>query len=114
MCLQPGHLVWKTKDSALESKLRATYDGLSAADSRKLCVDVSVSGSVDKPLMIRLKDSDGNVAGKAVLSHTQSVPRSFYVQPNLLSTLSQLQSNSIIFGKLEIQILTTRSCCCRG
>ena len=50
-----GDLVWKTHDAEVEQRLRRTYDGLSAAELRKVPVEVAVSGAIGQPLMVRLR-----------------------------------------------------------
>ncbi|PNG99986.1 hypothetical protein TSOC_014216, partial [Tetrabaena socialis] len=52
-------IVWRTKDPALESRLRSSYDGLAAADNRRLTVTVAVSGRLGGPLTLRLTDPEG-------------------------------------------------------
>ncbi|EFJ50364.1 hypothetical protein VOLCADRAFT_116887 [Volvox carteri f. nagariensis] len=44
--ISPGHLMWRTKDPALESRLRASYDSLAAANMRRLPVTAAVAGAV--------------------------------------------------------------------
>lgn len=56
--------MWKTKDAALESRLRATWDGLAAAQQRKLPIQVAISGGIGQPLVLRLTDPNGNTAGQ--------------------------------------------------
>ena len=48
--VQVGDLVWRTKDPALEAAARATYEGLSGAQKRKLQVHVSVLGRLGQVL----------------------------------------------------------------
>jgi hypothetical protein len=57
---QAGQHVWKTRDAALESRLKATYDGLSQAAARKLPVAAAVIGAIGTPLRVLLRDDDGN------------------------------------------------------
>ncbi|GLC64650.1 Peptidase U32 [Pleodorina starrii] len=64
----PGDLVWRTKDPALESRLRASYDGLAAADARSLPVAAAVRGGLGSPLTLTLTDP---VAGVAVSASTR-------------------------------------------
>lgn len=52
---QAGHLVWRTKDPALEARLRASWDGLAGAQQRKLGVHVRVSGGLGMPMELKLR-----------------------------------------------------------
>lgn len=47
--------MWKTHDPDVEQRLKRTYDGLAAADMRKVAVDVALSGAVGQPLTIVLR-----------------------------------------------------------
>jgi hypothetical protein len=69
--LRVGDLVWKNRDAALESQLRASYEGLSAAAARKLPVAVAVAGRVGQPLTLTLRDGDGNTAGARLWAAVQ-------------------------------------------
>lgn len=51
--------MWRTKDPALESRLKASYDSLAATDNRRLPVTVAVHGSLGSPLSLTLTDPDG-------------------------------------------------------
>ncbi len=63
MCTQPGDLVWRTKDSTLESRLSATWDSVRAADTRKAHVTLSVRGSLGQPLTVVARDEQGRYEG---------------------------------------------------
>lgn len=63
--VRPGHLLWKNKDPALEAKIRATYEALSAAQRRRVPVTVQIEAEVGKPLRITLRDSEGRVSSAA-------------------------------------------------
>lgn len=52
--VSPGDLVWRTKDPSLESRLRASYDGLAAVNMRRRPVRASVAGVVGSPLKLTL------------------------------------------------------------
>ena len=54
--VHPGQLVWKTKDPVLEGRLRASFEGLSAAQQRRLPVHVGVQAQLGQPLRITLTD----------------------------------------------------------
>lgn len=58
-------LVWRTKDPALESTLRATFESVSEADQRRMPVHASVSGSLDTPLQLTLRAPGRPVSGAA-------------------------------------------------
>jgi putative protease len=60
--ISKGDLVWKNSDPVLEGEIRKTYEGLSAAASRKVPVAVAVSGAIGKPLQLQLTDDQGLVA----------------------------------------------------
>ncbi|KAG2432764.1 hypothetical protein HYH02_012897 [Chlamydomonas schloesseri] len=53
-----GDLVWRTKDPALEARLRASWDGRAAAEARRLPVTAEVSGRVGEPLTLTLRALD--------------------------------------------------------
>ncbi|KAJ9533871.1 hypothetical protein QJQ45_026959, partial [Haematococcus lacustris] len=57
--LQPGQLVWKTKDHALEARLRASYEGLAGSVMRSLPVSARVSGKIGSALNLTLRDDAG-------------------------------------------------------
>lgn len=63
---QPGMLVWRTKDPALESALRATFESVAESDQRKLPVHASVSGSLGTPLRLTLQAPGWPVSGAAL------------------------------------------------
>ncbi|KAF8065609.1 LHT2 [Scenedesmus sp. PABB004] len=58
--LAPGDLVWKSRDPALEARLRESYESVSSTTARKLPVQVAVSGAVGAPLALTLTDPAGN------------------------------------------------------
>lgn len=53
--VKPGHLVWKTKDHALEARLKSSYDGLASAALRRVGVTARVVGRVGEPLTLTLR-----------------------------------------------------------
>lgn len=55
--VQPGQLIWQTKNPVLEGRLKSSYDGLSAAAQRRLPVAVSVTATLGAPLRLVLTDS---------------------------------------------------------
>ncbi|GIL91502.1 hypothetical protein Vretifemale_19091 [Volvox reticuliferus] len=57
-----GDLVWRTKDPALESRLRASFEGLAAADTRCLPVTAAVAGALGQPLTLAVTDPDNRTA----------------------------------------------------
>ena len=57
--VQVGDLVWRTKDPALEAAARATYEGLSGAQKRKLPVHISVLGRLGQVMRLRLQQHPG-------------------------------------------------------
>ncbi|GAB4816072.1 hypothetical protein N2152v2_003118 [Parachlorella kessleri] len=57
--LRPGHLAWRNKDSALDARLRASYEGLPAVRQRRLPVRVQVSAAAGAPLEVLLTDPEG-------------------------------------------------------
>lgn len=54
--VQPGDLVWKNRDPALERRLRASYEALPAASQRRLPLAVSMRAVVGQPLRVTLTD----------------------------------------------------------
>lgn len=63
---QPGMLVWRTKDPALDSALRATFESVAEADQRKLPVHALVTGTLDAPLQLTLRAPGRPTSGAAV------------------------------------------------
>ncbi|KAG2496534.1 hypothetical protein HYH03_005358 [Edaphochlamys debaryana] len=57
--IAPGDRVWRTKDPALESRLRASFESVASAAARRLPVAVSVWGRAGEPLRLRLTDPEG-------------------------------------------------------
>ena len=53
--LSPGQLVWRTKDAALDARLKGSFEGLAAADLRRVPVSVRVAGSLGQPLRLVLR-----------------------------------------------------------
>ena len=53
--MAPGMPVWRTKDPALESHLRASYEGLASSAMRGVAVDVCVEGKLGRPLVVTLR-----------------------------------------------------------
>ncbi len=47
--------MWKTRDPEVNMRLRRSFDGLAAADMRKVPVDVAVEGGVGSPLTVTLR-----------------------------------------------------------
>ncbi|GIL60544.1 hypothetical protein Vafri_15096 [Volvox africanus] len=60
-----GDLVWRTKDPSLESRLRASFDGLAAADTRRLPVTAAAAGALGQPLTLTLTDPDNRTVTAA-------------------------------------------------
>jgi hypothetical protein len=50
-----GSLCWRTKQDALEQRLRATYERVSSADRKRVAVDAFVTGEQGLPLLVRLQ-----------------------------------------------------------
>ena len=50
-----GDLVWRSKCSQLEGRLRASYASLAAADVKRVPVSASLCGSVGQPAVLRLE-----------------------------------------------------------
>lgn len=57
--IKPGDLIWKNKDPILESKLKMSYENVSAADRRRISVTVQVIALLGNPLKITLVDEKG-------------------------------------------------------
>jgi collagenase-like PrtC family protease len=57
--IKPGDLIWKNKDPILESKLKTSYENVSAAERRRVSVTVQVTAVLGKPLKITLVDEKG-------------------------------------------------------
>jgi len=57
--IKPGDLIWKNKDPILESKLKTSYENLSAVDRRRVSLTVQVTASLGSPLKITLVDDYG-------------------------------------------------------
>jgi U32 family peptidase len=57
--IKPGDLIWKNKDPILESKLKTSYENISAAERRRVSVTVHVTASLGRPLKITLVDEKG-------------------------------------------------------
>jgi len=57
--IKPGDLIWKNKDPVLESKLKTSYENVSAADRRRISVTVQITASLGNPLRITLIDEKG-------------------------------------------------------
>jgi len=55
--VQPGQLVWKTSDPALEKKIRATFEGEQMR--RKTPVWMAAHGHAGAPLTLQIRDSQG-------------------------------------------------------
>lgn len=60
--VQPGDLVWKNRDPALERRLRASYEALPAASQRRLPVAVAVTAAVGAPLRVTITDEQVGLA----------------------------------------------------
>ncbi|GLI60382.1 hypothetical protein VaNZ11_002388 [Volvox africanus] len=60
-----GDLVWRTKDPSLESRLRASFDGLAAADTRRLPVAAAAAGALGQPLTLTLTAPDNRTVTAA-------------------------------------------------
>ncbi|MEW5305319.1 MAG: hypothetical protein WDW36_007867 [Sanguina aurantia] len=58
----PGDRVWRTKDAALESRLRSSYEKLSSTEGRKIDVHVAAAGRLGEVLSLTLRDPEGRVA----------------------------------------------------
>lgn len=54
-----GDLVWRTKDHALEARLRASYESRPAAAARRLAIAAAVAGRLGGPLTLTLTDPEG-------------------------------------------------------
>jgi U32 family peptidase len=57
--IQPGQLVWKTSDPALERELRATYEGDAIRFQRPITLEVH--GHIGAPLTLIARDGEGHV-----------------------------------------------------
>lgn len=65
-------LAWRTKDPALESALRASYESVAEADLRKLPVHAVVAGDCNAHLQLTLRAPGRPVSGAAVHEVTVS------------------------------------------
>ncbi|CAG9462136.1 unnamed protein product [Pedinophyceae sp. YPF-701] len=63
--VEPGALVWRTRDTAVESAARASFDAVSDADRRRAPVVAAVEGRVGEPLTLRLTDPATGVSATA-------------------------------------------------
>ena len=66
MAMKKQALLWKTKDSTLERRLRDSYENIAAADRRRVPVSVSVvCTGIGSPLTINIYDERNGVCGSA-------------------------------------------------
>lgn len=57
--INEGNIVWKNKDPALISKLRSTYETMSATERRRVPLDVTIHCTVGKPLQVVMRNTMG-------------------------------------------------------
>lgn len=72
--VQPGDLVWKTKDHAAEQRARQSFESLPASAARRLRVSTRCEGGVGSPLLIEYRASDPIGGGLVVGRAETSVP----------------------------------------
>lgn len=60
-----GDLVWKNKDPALMSSLKASYTSVAAASRRRIPLKVNITCTIGEPLVIQIKDLHGNITATA-------------------------------------------------
>ncbi|GFH25184.1 DUF3656 domain-containing protein, partial [Haematococcus lacustris] len=99
--LQPGQLVWKTKDHALEARLRATYEGLAGSAMRSLPVSARVSGKIGSALNLTLRDDAGfEVCALTNMALSAASKRPLTVD-DIAAGLGQLGDNALSLDSLD-------------
>jgi hypothetical protein len=100
--VQPGQLVWKTRDVQLEGRLRASFEGLSAVAARKLPVAVRASGRVGAPLTLELADAEGHAASASTAVALQAAAKRPLSAEDVAAAVGQLGENTLAVGELDL------------
>eukprot|EP00798_Chlamydomonas_sp_ICE-L_P014799 gene14799-20854_t len=99
--IQPGDLVWRTRSPKTEARLKETYNKLSSAQQLKIPIDVQVTGELDQPLTLTLRDDAGRTCSASTsMSLTPASKRPMAVA-DITKAIGQLGPNCLDTKSLD-------------
>ncbi|KAK9904967.1 hypothetical protein WJX75_006604 [Coccomyxa subellipsoidea] len=100
-----GDLVWRNKDAAVEAQARASYDSLPSARTRKVIVDVHMSGSLGQALELQFFKAGRRVGHALSRVPLQPASKRPLDESSLRDALGQLGDNTLCLGALDTSTL---------